>query len=334
LHFTDPEDDPALAACPQLRQVSELTLTAAHLSYPLLRSPHLQRLRSLRLFHIERLVATDLNEILAIPDLERLELHYCNHSRVQRVPAGSLSRLRDLSLTGWAGQMPWTTIVGRLERLALRHAGTEGRNMLQSLGPMQRLGPLRELTLESMYSYPMPDIGGLLAIGVLADLHSLTLRDCSLGAADVEALSSAGGPRRLIHLDLGCNLLGQAGVDALLQSRHLTQLAYRGLSRICLPWSVLALVRSLCASPLSRLAALDLCGNNMTAEAALELAVSPLGQRIYWLDLRGTQLSDKGAQALLVGDWPRLARLDLRDNPLSAAKKMALRRRFGDTVYY
>jgi uncharacterized protein (TIGR02996 family) len=344
LHLVGSEDHEALAACPQLAQVRGLTLTAAPTGYPnisrfhpLLGSPHLRGLRSLSL-RSGTLRNEELHAIAAFPHLERLELRGCIYRIDARaaVPGslaapGSLPRLRSLSLSGWSGPVAWHSVLGRLDGLELRsHVGAQ--DVLYLLATASRTCRLGALLLASVLHGLDP--APLLSSGMLADLHTLQLRNCRLSGNDVAALVGERGPRRLVHLDLGSNPLGPRGAAALSSSSKLNHLTHLGLARVTQPGMVSQLVHSLWAAPLPRLAALDLQGNELTADDALELANSPLSAQLYWLDLRHNRLGDRGAQALLAADWPRLAWLDVSDNRLSSAAKAALRQRFGYSVHY
>lgn len=64
------------------------------------------------------------------------------------------------------------------------------------------------------------------------------------------------------------------------------------------------------------------------------LTDSSLSDRLYWLDLSHNRLDDAGAAALLNGDWPALAWLNLRQNGLSRSAREALRQRFGSAVLF
>jgi uncharacterized protein (TIGR02996 family) len=346
LHLAAPEDHQALAACPELARISELTLTAPHgypsytRFHPLLRSPHLQGLRSLRLcggqWQREELLA-----IAALSELEVLELRSCSHfgRQIPLVAAGKLPRLRWLSLTGWPGPVEWRSVVGRLEVLEWHSADI--RDVLRQLTDTPRTTPLRGLRLRTDLSAWVGGTAGeqldhrrLLASGVLANLDTLELRGCALDHAKVARLFSKEGPARLVHLDLGFNPLGLPGVEALLPSPHLGYLTHLGLARIARPTDTANLVRPLCNAPPPRLAALDLSGDQVTDDEALELAASPLADQLYRLDLRRNGLGDRGVEALLAADWPRLVWLDVSDNNLSPTARAALRQRFGYSVRY
>jgi uncharacterized protein (TIGR02996 family) len=341
LHLAGLEDDEALAACSQMSQIRELTLSTALFSYPtrrfqtLLGSPHLRRLRSLRLCRGE-LHNVDLQTIVSLPDLEQLELQGCyyarpRHSQLTLGGPGSLPRLRRLSLSGWIGPVAWQPILERLEALALQGQSLPLQNAMQHLVSLRRSTPLRKLVLADVLSL---DVAALLASGVLADLHSLELSHCPLGPGDIASLVGAGGPRSLVHLDLGSNPLGHSDIAALTQSSRLDHLTHLGLARVTQQDRAAHLVRSLCAAALPRLAALDLSGNELTDAHVLDLAASSLTGRLYWLDLRHNQVGDDGVWTLLSADWPQIAWLDLRGNNLSSAANARLRMRFGYSVSY
>jgi uncharacterized protein (TIGR02996 family) len=334
-----------LADCPQLARVSELTLSGTPVSstnpsplHALLRSPHLQGLRSLRI-RAWTLRREELLAISGLADLGVLELRSCSLGVYPRsedlalARSGTLARLRHLSLLGWLGPVEWPSLAGRLEVLELRNNQAEGLDFLRRLRASARSTPLRELRVAGAPMGRRP-LAELRTSAQMTDLHTLELRNCWLDNTDIVDLVGAQSPRHLVHLDLGGNSIRKDGVESLLRSHHRRSLVYLGLARLNLSWSALALIRSLCSADLPRLAALDLSSNNVTAEAVEELAASGLTEQLYSLDLRNTRMSYQGAAALLAADWPRLALLDVRENDLGDSAHRALRQRFGYTVLY
>jgi uncharacterized protein (TIGR02996 family) len=324
----------ALAACPHLAGLAELTLSGDPQPRPgrgwlggLLRAPQLQGLRALRL-RGGPLWPEDVAAIGAIPTLEALELRDCQAME----QLFGLPRLRRLSLSGWFGSVDWPALVRRLEVLELRHCPGDPSNVLWRLVSGALNTPLRGLLLEGVAG--ALGRAPLLRSGALDLLHTLTLRACALGPQDAELIATR-GPARLVHLDLGGNPLGSQGVAALAGSTHLTRLTHLGLTKVGGLGAAAACIGPLFTTPhLPRLAALDLSRDDLDASDARALVASPLPERLYRLDLRHNHLGDAGAFALLEADWPRLAWLDVRDNGLSAAAKDALRSRFGYSVHY
>jgi uncharacterized protein (TIGR02996 family) len=344
LHLTWIGDHLAdLAACPQLAQIEELTLSSNSFSFfshwgwlgNLLRSPHLQGLRSLQLLG-GAVVNSDVDAIAALPKLVELRLWDCRGVNtsppIPLAQPGSLHRLQRIGLSGWTGAVDWPTAVPWLDVLELRRSPLRPQDMVRWITTRNRYPLQRTLILEGVG--PGLDLAGLFASGALDQLHTLTLRHCSLGPPDAEAIVSR-GPPGLVHLDLGNNPLGSRGVEALASSPRLGHLTHLGLAAVTEPDLIYVLVGPLFTSQnLPRLAALDLCRNGVTPSDILALARSHLAQRLYRLDLSHNLLGPPGVQALLGADWPRLAWLDVRNNGLDDASRAALHERFGWSVHY
>jgi hypothetical protein len=164
-------------------------------------------------------------------------------------------------------------------------------------------------------------LGLLAASPVFAEVVSLRLARCGLGADDVRALAERLW-RRLRRLDLkqarldgqGSKALAAMGMPVLrrleLQQTRLTAADLREL--LAAPW---------CAG----LESLDLSGNDLGDVAAVYLAGAPCLANLRQLRLAGCGLSAEGARALARS--PHLARLqtlDLRANSLGTAGLQAL----------
>ncbi len=302
----------------------------------LLRSPHLARLRALGLAGNgigssgARLLARAPLEALTELDLRHNDLTGEDLDLLAGAPA--LARLRvlrlreGLGLGGSQGSPPRfiegaTRILERLEALELTWATTPPAGPF-SPGAAPALHALR---LDQV----TPDVAALAASPVLPRLTVLALDRC--GPLSLRSLVSGPAFAGLRALSLRAAGLHRPALERLASSPHLARLARLGLADNGIGDVALAI---LVGADLTGLAELDLAGNDFTVTGLQALLASPLAAGLRRLDLRDNALHDTAVGALLRADLPRLAWLDLRGNPLSAAGRQALRARFGHAVRY
>jgi uncharacterized protein (TIGR02996 family) len=148
---------------------------------------------------------------------------------------------------------------------------------------------------------------------VLDGLTTLDLRCNRLGDAALEALVASPRLGRLTHLLLAGNRLGPRTARALTRSPFLSRLRYLDLARNPLgPAGVEILAK---ASGWSALAHLDLGQTWLTTEGVHALLASPHLQQLRHLLLEDNEIGDR--TVLHEVSWPAgLQRLDLAGNPL------------------
>jgi hypothetical protein len=161
------------------------------------------------------------------------------------------------------------------------------------------------------------------------------------GNAALEELAQSPHLARLARLDIDECPLNDRALAALAGGRltGLRHLSCQGMGKTgCRPghsWVTDAGVKALAASPAARLLHLDL-GNQRVGDAGLGAlldAAHVAGLRE--LRLWANQVTDEGVRRLLAAPGGAdLQTIDLRANPLSAAARQALRRRYGWGVLF
>jgi uncharacterized protein (TIGR02996 family) len=233
-----------LARCPQLARISSLLvlggLVSAKEAAALAASPHLGRLRSLRLLSAPQPQCILILAAAPWPDLRALLLEGAAPEDVHAItlannPASKSLLKLDLS------------------------DGTLGPAAAEALAGSPHLGRLAYLRADDN---PLADAGApaLVRSARLPALTSLFLGECEMTPAGAEALAGEPGLARLRVLDLSDNPLGDRGAIALAGSPHaagLRRLALRscGVTNA----GALALAQS---SHLRDLRSVELCGGN------------------------------------------------------------------------
>jgi uncharacterized protein (TIGR02996 family) len=215
---------PTLAALPMLADLRSLRYACSSDALPagpiaaLVNSPHVGRLRSLRLscwLSAQALRALWQSSLSALAVLEIL----CGNGWGPGTQPGRLDELGDGSATPNLERFQFTYHLGGSEA-GLAVAGAT------------RWNRLRQLDLATAH---VGDAGAAALAGAphLSNLESLTLR--YTGISDAGAIALAGAPhlRSLSALDLSRNVIGRAGVAALGRSERLLRL--RRLSLQCNP---------------------------------------------------------------------------------------------------
>jgi uncharacterized protein (TIGR02996 family) len=179
-------------------------------------------------------------------------------------------------------------------------AGLPASAFLSQAAALFRSGPVREVKLYQAGTV-MPDLAGCPYLG---RVRILDLESNDLGDADIEILAASPHLTELSALLLWCNRVGDDGVRALL------------------------------GGSLPRLGRLDL-SNNMIGDGGAEaLAASLFLKQLTMLDLTGNRISDTGALALAASPHSAgLTWLELAKNPISPAGLNVLRERFGGRVH-
>jgi uncharacterized protein (TIGR02996 family) len=338
----------------------------------LLRSPHFPDLESLAVVAWD--LSRALASLAACPRLEpgRLEVHgpllgsglpaLFDSPLARRVTDLRLHNLGPLQ-TGVFQALAASRLAGALHHLHLAH-GSRHELSPRPEGPapgvVGRL--LGRLTSRLAGPDPRPDRAGLLRL--LANLRTLRifsvslltrvsplldearavyLRDLDLNQSpclDRSQPGEAGGLRHragLARLALAGHGIGDSGIAALAAAPFADGLVALDLTGNGLAArAVRGLVDGLGVDGFGRLRRLDLRNNPLGSVGVSRLVDSPLADRLWWLDLRNTQLDDAAALALAASArrWPRLAWLDLRNNSLLTATREQLRAAFGPAVRY
>ncbi len=298
-----------LAACQNLVRLTDLELWGVdrEMLEALARSPHLARLRTLRITDgtIDAEAMIVLLSLTRLPHLTTLTITgYPGDDFDRVVSSGVLNRLVHLQLSNtnlvpdtleslFRNPLPSVKtldfsgtyfgddgvrvfaqsphIVG-LRSLDLTGAGLTGEGA-ESLVMSHHLAGLEVLKLWQN------EIGAEGAAAIAASPHMAGLKLLMLAAAGIElegATAVANSPHLagLRSLDLGDNILGDAGVTAVASS-----------------------------SVLRRLNTLDFCGNNATAASIAALAQSQVLSGVTYLHLSNNPIEDDGLSALAVSPY-------------------------------
>lgn len=355
--LAEAQDFPRLAGCPHLASLEAIDLgtkppPGSHAPAPFFRdrallplfvSPHLGRLRRLRLsgLGLEGAVVQALLDTGLFARLERLDLHGNNaigdrvaHRLAQaRAPALRGLHLLKTNLTsaglrallaapGWPAMAELEVNAGLFFARPGQPPGVEA--LLESpLTPRLELLHLERVVLDRL------DLDRLLGSPSLGPLRQLRLIGCRLSGDDAITLAESPALRGLRRLELADNLLFDQGARAVAASSYLGGLEALGLANNRVGGPGLRAV----AASLGRLTELDLSGNyvgtggaevlaakgpprlerlrlddaDLGPDAARALAASPRLGRLRALGLSSNRISDAGAQALAAS--PHLARL-------------------------
>ncbi len=169
----------------------------------------------------------------------------------------------------------------------------------------------------------------LLASPYLASTRELLLGGCGrFGAHGAELLGQCPYLSNLSRLDVSGNVIGDAGVQALLVSSSLTSLTELDLASNRLSARA---IRALAGDARAKgYTALILRENDLGDEGAEALANSPYLGQLRELHLQSTRISDCGAAALAASQGlSRITWLDFLGNPISQEQRRALIARFG-----
>jgi len=365
---------PALAACPALAHVRELTFFEtpfrAREAEQFFASPHLGNLRSFEIGFTDTQMgprgARALAGCRSLGPLEHLDVH--NHAVYD---SGARSLL----------------VCQRLTALRRLHLGNNGLtdSAAHTLSEVRHLNRLTNLNLSSNH---LTSRGAehLSRSESLAGLEQLVLSQNPIGPAGVWAILGAPFAARLTRLRIGACRLNDPDLASLLGSERLPNLAELSLWDRVGERSTRALggnegfakLRSfdLASCGLTPAAAgllggvrtlpalrrLNLRNNPLRSEGLRRFLAGPLVRTLDWLDLDRCELGDEGAAVLAAADplpalrvlWladnrigdagarvlaasPALAAvrsLHLRGNAIGDAAKAVLRDRFGDEVSF
>jgi uncharacterized protein (TIGR02996 family) len=258
--------------------------------------------------------------------LEALDLRPGNHGgHALRMLSAELPRLRALK----------TTVMAHASEMLpqLRELTLTGINLASFMEAARNRAALDSLTVEGGHFHPRThELHDLLRLPALATLRRLEIRDVAL--KDATALAALLGRGRLARLTLHNvvvqHLQGLADSGSLGQLRELSVTRSRS-TPLSLPAGH---VEALAAADLGSLTSLSLCGYDLKMNDLLDLLAAPWLDRLHSLTLRECNLNPHVVSVFLRGDWPRLAKLDLRGNWLDRGSCEALRRRFGVKVRY
>jgi hypothetical protein len=318
-------DEPALATLPIDALVIDKTLNARTLP-ALLASPHLARIRRLRLIDL-KLGDGSFEQLVAAPGLAGLVELSITSTQVGEHGLSALAtanmRLDALGLHGSAIDEPDLTRLVRSGALAsLRSLGVSrplGSDTLQAITQDPSLAGLRHLSLRSC-KLSTSDMA-FFAKASAASLETLGLSDNPFAGAALRALRNAPFARTLAHLGLQSTAVDDAALGVLAGAGiELLSLWLRG-SRV-LGGGIAKLVEAAC---MANLETLELSGRLAGSEAGdrAAAALAPL-TRLRTLALASMNVSDTGARAIAQNASKHLASLDLRCNRLTAAGAAAL----------
>ena len=163
-------------------------------------------------------------------------------------------------------------------------------------------------------------------------LEELNLEVNDLRAADGPALAALSRHARLRRLDLGCCRLSAAGFKALVEAVWPALTFFRAnYAKVEFDGADALGADAFAGFP--ALVELQLLGVRLGEAGARLLARrSRRWPRLFSLDLYGTQLNDAAVSALALGDWPRLAHLDLSHNRLGAPPTLEDARRWAPAL--
>lgn len=314
--LTETGDTMRLAAWPRLAHVEALDLShqsqasafraAFHRDLtlqPLFASPHLTRLRRLRLggLGIEGPLIQTLIDVGLFGRLEELCLG-ANGSlgdRTARLMAAQRSNtLTRLNVWGTnVGSFGLRQLLQARSWPAMRDLGFNAARLFTgglTEGDFQRLWAEQQLTSQltafRWADAPLQDgLACLTRWEGLSRLEQLSLVNCRLGAADGEVLASCEGLSALRRLELAGNQLRDTGARALAGSPFLTKLS-----------------------------SLQLGSNGVAGPGIRAVASSPTMANLRELFLEGNYVGTAGTEALVSGGLRRLRRLDLSSANLDA----------------
>jgi uncharacterized protein (TIGR02996 family) len=304
----------------------------------LMRSPHLTRLRGLRLDM--QLSPEALRSVARCPHLTNLiELR-------MSCPELTESEVRVLTAAPWAVGLRRLSISAQtvaggairalaesanlcgLESLTLRWSPPVDLGELQALGSSPHLAGLRELNLWN--NQLRPEGVQALAGPVLEQLEVLKLGGNWFGDEGAIALARLAVPH-LVRLDLSGNQIRVAGVEALAQAPLLANVRHLDLrGNITLSDGLTALAGSRFTS---RLNTLLLHFNGIGDAGVQALARSKSLTELVWVELIANRVTSSGARGLAQSPYlGQLARLQLERNDIDEVAQEALRERFGAGV--
>ena len=186
------------------------------------------------------------------------------------------------------------------------------------LGKVGWLGQLVELELTGN-----PLRRGALALRDIAPTHLRRLALMSIGMERTEAAALSKFWPQLVHLTIGDNAIGDAGIERFATTKEASALQSLGLWKCGLGDDGLELLaRARCP----RLRALQLWGNDkMTGDGIAMLLRAPIMSRVTSLDLRSCEL-DAESMAIIAKTPmpPALVQLDLRANALDEQSLLVL----------
>jgi len=311
-----PERDESRKAAQPIAELRELVLHGRPFGDELPRLADSPQLSTLRTLDVLGLDVNDLRRLLASPHLAglrslRLVSNGLGNAGVRALTeAETLTGLEELDLSG----------PGYYESYYQDPIITE--DGMSVLAGWRGLATVRALNL----SGSNPQRGGLRAL--LASPNAAAMKDLSLrgGRFDGPAMAAfrdASRQLRLETLDLGENLLGEAGAECVAAAPCLSELTSLRLDRCEIPLA--GATRLATARFLAGLRVLDV-GHNHFGPAGLQALLDGGIPALHTLRLRDNDLFDNGA-ALLAGSPASdgLLELDLSNNGLgqSAAEALA-----------
>jgi uncharacterized protein (TIGR02996 family) len=309
--FNDQADK--LFALAPLQELHVVTLPPRNVK-ALSRSPHLPRLRKLRL-HVKFGEADFfllVNKPL-IASLTGLDVKGSSEGKLGAAAAVALagspqmSGLTDLELSSFdlgdegAAALAGSPFAANLTRLHLAYCGfgAAGARALAA-----NLGPLYDLWLSSNPIGP-EGAEALLCRRELAGLEVLHLSSCRVGPGGARALAAASHLRCLTGLDLDRNGIGPQGAGDLAGASHLATLTGLNLDR-----------------------------NDLGDAGVAALAASPHLGSLTWLNLSGNRIGSAGVAALADAKFGPECRLRFARSDVDEAGKAVLTQRYGQRVEF
>lgn len=274
-------------------------------------------------------VGTELARAIAasprMAQLQRLVLDTCEVEglgliELLRSPAWHTLRILDLSRNplGKAGARALAEAAPPAALHTLRIADVDFDDACGPiLGKARWLGKLLELDLS----------GNRLGRGLvgLRDLEVDGLRRLALTSAGMERSEAVVLSRlwpQLVHLAIGDNAIGDAGLERFATTREATYLRSLSLWQCNLTDDGLEL---LAGARCPRLRSLELWGNRITGAGIAQLLAAPVMQQVTALDLRHCELDARSIEALAGAAIPAALRtLDLRANELTEQALLVL----------
>jgi uncharacterized protein (TIGR02996 family) len=281
----------------------------------LLSSPHLSRLRALRLVNSE-LGHAGLTALAGSPLLGRL---------AALTVAGGADGLADPAIEALAAS-PYLRGLKYLALVSLEEMGPSGA---RALATSSALAGLEALDL-AFNRIGEEGCAAIAASPHLAGLRWLRLEEAGFGDRGVEALASSPSLGRLTHLFLGGNSIGDRAVEALAGSPNVQQLRTLGLSDTNIGDAGAAALAG--SAHLRELRSLGLGFTAIGDEGVRALAGSSGLPLLTALGLSGAHVTDIGAALLAASPYlGRLRRLVIGESAISETGRRALQERFSET---
>lgn len=295
---------------------------------PLLASPHLMRLKSLRLsgHEVSGPTAHLLLDQGLVARLERLELDGCHawgdgatrllaeqaapHLEALILRRTNLSEFgirAALAAPRWPALRALDVTLGRLFRAGISQDRFEADLLRAPLLPRLTVLNLSNCTLDRS------TLTSLLHCPRLGPVEELRLHDCNLGAAEIDVLADWSGLANVRSLDLGNNGFRDAGARRLAESPYVSALRELVLHNNGIGGPG---IQALANSPaLARLRSLNLASNHVGLPGVKALAEGALRPVELWLN--NDNLGPPAAHVLTESPaFARLRALHLSANPI------------------